>query len=155
LCQSVFCKGCESTGRDEKKGESLENRARQKVGDTIRRHAKRYNMKVKDFTETFGWDRKIMLDRLLQEYEGNCCSCNKPYAGMGHGLFDISLDIIDPREKPFLSNTRWMCLTENIRKGNLTPEQWGQDRVNWRQWEQNIEKRILNELHGLPLFAAK
>jgi hypothetical protein len=72
---------------------------------------------------------------------------------MGHGLADITLDVIDPAAAPYYgTNTKWACQTCNREKGTTPPALWGAKLNAWRQWEKWQEKLKRNSLSGLPLF---
>jgi hypothetical protein len=86
-------------------------------------------------------------------YGNGCPNCSKPFAIMGHGLADITLDMNDPKAPPYYgTNTKWICQTCNRKKGKTDPAIWGAITSGWRQWEKQQEKLLRNPLSGLPLF---
>ena len=55
---------------------------------------------------------------------------------MGHGLADITLDIIDRSQPPYYrTNTKWCCQSCNRKKSARTPEFFEQDRQVYELWE--------------------
>jgi hypothetical protein len=60
---------------------------------------------------------------------------------MGHGLADLTLDIIDPTKDPYYStNVKWVCATCNKEKQRTPPEHWGAKLVAWQMWREQQEK---------------
>jgi hypothetical protein len=45
---------------------------------------------------------------------------------MGHGLRDITLDVYNPDEEPYYTNTRWCCATCNSKKQGMPIAEWHQ-----------------------------
>lgn len=68
-------------------------------------------------------------------YLGDCDHCGVPYAGMAHGLADMTLDVIDRTADPvFGVNTQWMCMTGNRQKSTLTMAEWSRECRDSRRW---------------------
>jgi hypothetical protein len=91
-----LCIGCDQTERDAKK---TPNRFPQKVVDATRSHAGKFGVTPAFLRDERGWDPERMARDLEEAYAGKCDfvdTCGEPFSGMGHGLMDIQLDIIDP-----------------------------------------------------------
>jgi hypothetical protein len=133
------CKGCEQTRRDTAK---RERREVPKARNTLRSHYERYvktsgeAITREQFASRFGWDPAKLAHDIEHAAKNGCPYCRKPFAGMGHGLADITLDIIDPGRLPYYAtNTKWACSTCNKAKQRTAPEDWAQQLVCWDQWE--------------------
>lgn len=126
------CKGCEQTARDAVK---LRDRWRPKVGDCIRRHARRLDLEPDVLRHEYGWDITRMAHDAEHTYENWCPYCAQPFALMDHGLADITLDIFDPSQPPYYGvNTRWICATCNREKGRTSPSEWAALLAAWERW---------------------
>jgi hypothetical protein len=155
---NVFiCMGCESKKADEtKRG----NRFRSKAGSTLRRHGERYIKQglvnsIQDFAEKFGWDINKIEHQLRHDYSNGCLECGDPYAAMGHGLYDITVDIINPSNAPYWGiNTRLICQTCNRKKGKTAPDIWAKRRSCWNKWKRRQALIEQNPLIALPLWAS-
>lgn len=154
--RSAVCRGCRDTERDQKKAK---NRFPQKARDTIRRHARRFMAAgvikaERDLSERFGWDAAKLAHDAEHAYQNGCPYCAAAFKGMGHGLADIQLDIVDPKRPPFYNlNTRWACQTCNRRKSNTPPEVFGELMAAYRQWAELQKKREAGDgFSDLPLF---
>lgn len=140
-----ICRPCEQTQRDERK---RQNRWPTKIRDVIRRHAQRLDV-TRDYLVTVcGW----APDRLMHDGEfqyGNGCNyCGHPYREMGHGLKDITLDIVDRSKPPYYrTNTRWCCQTCNSKKGDRGPEFFEADRQVYERWQR--QKKLPAQERGL------
>jgi hypothetical protein len=135
------CKGCEGKRRQ---------RARkadpfiQKAQYTTRHHAKRYGMSIRAFVATYGWDVHRVAHLLRHAFDNTCAYCRQPYKAMTNGLREVTLDIGDPREKPFLdTNTTPCCNSCNCAKRDLPPETWARQLLFWREWEANQKRRVM------------
>jgi hypothetical protein len=54
---------------------------------------------------------------------------------MGHGLADITIDIVNPREPPFYdTHVKHCCGTCNKEKSQTPPELWARKLICWDQW---------------------
>lgn len=93
-----------------------------------------------------------MIHDLNHTYDNWCMGCDGVFKEMGHGLSDITLDIIDPRLPPYYQNTRWICSTCNRAKGRTPPEQWGALTAYIKRWKAHQNCININPLAGLPLF---
>jgi hypothetical protein len=110
-------------------------------------------MPAPEFAKEFGWKIKRMAHDVLHAAENTCCYCWSPYEAMGHGLSDLTFDIVDRSEKPFYhTNVRVCCATCNQEKSTLDPEIWAQRLVTWPQYQEWVVQIAQNKVHGLPLF---
>lgn len=107
----------------------------------IRRHATRFGIDRDELVTVFGWDPQRLAHDAEHQYTNWCSYCDKPYAGMGHGLSDITIDIQDRARPPYYrTNTKWCCQTCNRRKGVMTPEAFEADRQMWRLWARSASE---------------
>jgi hypothetical protein len=111
-----------------------------KARDTIRRHTRRLGVGL---TGRYGWLALRIAELMKRSYEGACAYCMRPYRGMGHGLHDITLDVIDPRAAPyFATNVTFCCRTCNLEKGTMTPVQWAERLAYWREYATHTGQRL-------------
>jgi hypothetical protein len=107
-----------------------------------------------DFAKRYGWEVERMIYDITHGHENTCPYCWEKYERMGHGLTDITLDIIDRDREPYYrTNTKWCCATCNREKASLPPWLWERRLIVWplyMRWRENV---IANPVHGLPLFA--
>lgn len=83
----------------------------------------------------YGWDPARIAHDAKHRYGNGCDYCGQAYAGMGHGLSDITLDVMYRDQPPYYrTNTKWCCQTCNRRKGARTPEQFELERQMWELW---------------------
>jgi hypothetical protein len=83
-----------------------------------------------------------------------CAYCWEKYERMGHGLSDITLDVIDREREPYYrTNTRWCCQTCNREKASLPPWLWERRLIVWPLYMRWREGVLASPTHGLPLFA--
>jgi len=128
------CIGCEQTARDNNKA-SPEGRWREKIVGTIRRHARRLGHSVEILQDRYGWTVSNMLHDAQHAYKNGCPYCHRNFAAMGHGLNDVTLDIVDRDKAPFyVTNAKWVCPTCNKEKSTMTPEEWAARLANWALW---------------------
>jgi hypothetical protein len=152
-CRKI-CIGCEQTKRDSQK---QRDRWAAKARDAIRRHAKGFIEKgvihlAGELTERFGWNAKDLAHDLAHAYENGCPYCRKPFKEMGHGLSDLTIDIIDRAKKPFYAtNTKIACATCNREKSTTDPDQWAAKLIDWDRWEARQTKLAGRKFDG-PLF---
>jgi hypothetical protein len=110
-------------------------------------------MTRREFARRFGWDIFRMRDDFEREYSGSCWYCGTAYRTMGHGLADLTLDIVNPTKEPYYrTNTRLCCRTCNREKSNRPSELWERFRQEWvrdREWQSELGT---NQCRGLPLF---
>ena len=144
------CIGCELTDRNDP---TPDERARRKAKNTITHHAEKYEMKPIDFAKRYGWNVERMVYDVLHGLENTCCYCWDRYERMGHGLDDITLDVVDRDREPYYStNVKWCCRTCNSEKATMTPEQWARRCDFWRQYMPWRERIKAEQTYGLPLF---
>ena len=128
----TVCRPCEQTARDERK---IRDRWTVKARDVIRRHAIRLEVSKEDLIERYGWDAPRLAHEAEFQYGNGCSYCGHPYRDMGHGLADITLDIVDRTKPPYYTtNTRWCCQTCNRKKGPMQPEEFELDRQVYQAW---------------------
>jgi len=107
--KSWVCRLCRQTRKDKAKAE---NRIRVKAASVIRREGIRLSNPDRrggpiieapgDLVSTYGWsvDR---IERLLRHaFEGECIGCETPYAEMPNDLSNLTLDIRNPHESPWI-----------------------------------------------------
>ena len=130
---STICIGCENTEKDRRKNE---NRWREKVATCRRREGKKLGYSTADLESRFRWELDRMAYDAEHTYQNTCPYCWRPFEEMGHGLADLTLDIVDVDQQPHYGiNTRWCCATCNSEKQRTPPEMWGRKLAAWRQWE--------------------
>jgi hypothetical protein len=143
--RATICRPCEQTRRDKLK---LLNRWAVKARDTIRRHAIRLQVPKPDLVNVYGWDPKRLAHDAEFQYSNGCNYCGGLYADMGHGLTDITLDLVDARRPPYYrTNTKWCCQTCNRKKGDRGPEFFEADRQVYELW--NVAQRLPPEERGM------
>ena len=122
LVRRAICPMCEQEARDKHKHQ---NRAITKARTMLYNHAKKYKMRPREFARKFGWSIKHMVHDINHNFENWCPYCRQPYKGMGHGLRDLTLDIINPNQLPYYTNIRYCCSTCNSIKGQRGAETFG------------------------------
>lgn len=133
--RKTICRACDQTSRDQRK---TVNRWPVKARDVIRRHAVRLGVDKADLVGRYGWDPNRLAHDARYQYGNGCSYCGGNYAEMGHGLADITLDIIDRDRPPYYrSNTKWCCQTCNRKKGAMSSEDFEADRQMWELWRRN------------------
>jgi hypothetical protein len=152
LATHAVCIGCELTERNDPTPEA---RALRKAKNSLQHHAEQYDLSPSDFGKRYGWKPERMAHHILHDLENTCFYCEIPYAKMGHGMSDITLDIINPKNPPYyFDNVRWCCQTCNSEKGKLPPELWSRRLIEWKEYAAWIATMEQNPTHGLPLFEA-
>jgi len=147
--------GCEQQERDDRK---RRNRPKAKARNTFYHHADKFIQAGKaesrrEFAELYGWDIGQMSHDIEHAYGNGCPYCHQSFAEMGHGLSDVTLDIIDTEKPPYYTtNVRWVCATCNKEKQRTPPELWGAKLIAWEKWRQQQERIKNNPFCGLPLF---
>lgn len=133
------CIGCEQDARDaEKQVDPFPAKARW----TIRHHADKYQMATPEFIASYGWDVDRVAHLLRHAYDNTCIYCRRLYTDMRNGPADVTMDIVDPKQEPFLeTNTQPCCRTCNTEKSDLPPEKWARKLRFWREYEANKRKR--------------
>jgi 5-methylcytosine-specific restriction endonuclease McrA len=123
--------------RDSRK---IDNRWAVKARDVIRRHALRLGYSKGDLIDRYGWEPARLAHDAEYQYDNGCNYCGYPYRDMGHGLYDITLDIQDRDKSPYYrTNTKWCCQTCNRKKGTMTPDAFEQDRQVYETWKRQRE----------------
>jgi len=126
------CNGCRQTDGDTVK---RSNRFLAKARSTLKRHAAKYGRTIEDFVVRFGWTVKQLAHDLEFQYGNGCSYCHGNYAKMGHGLQDITVDIVDRTKDPYYgTNVKLCCATCNKAKGDLPPWKWELKLSLWRRW---------------------
>jgi len=96
---------------------------------------------VQILTDDYGWVFDRMLHEAQHVYANGCQYCGEPFAAMGHGLTDLTLDIFDPVLPPYYpANIRWVCATCNREKSRTPPNQWAAKLACWAKWEHQPAK---------------
>jgi hypothetical protein len=131
------CRPCEQTARDERK---IGSRWAVKARDVIRRHAIRLEISKDDLVAIYGWDAKRLAHDAEFQYGNGCNYCGHQYRDMGHGLADITLDIMDRSKPPYYrTNAKWCCQTCNRKKGDKGPDWFELDRQVYERWTEARE----------------
>lgn len=129
-----LCMGCEQLSRDGRK-KPTDGRWAAKIRDTIRRHAVRLNLTVRQLQQEFGWTIDRMVHEAQHAYANGCQYCGERFADMGHGLHDLTLDIVNREDPPYyITNTRWVCQTCNRQKSKTAAKDWSAKRAAWEIW---------------------
>jgi hypothetical protein len=150
LAKHARCIGCELTARNEP---TLEARALRKSRQTIQHHAEKYGMSRSEFSAQYGWDARRLAHDIKHALENTCRYCWTPYSEMGHGLDDLTFDIIDRSKPPYYhTNVSVCCRTCNTEKAKMPPDLWSRRLLGWRQWRSWMDGMKVNPLQGLPLF---
>ena len=98
-----ICPMCLQEERDKHK---REDRAVVKATKMLYNHAKKYGMRPRQFAKKFGWSIKQISHDINHNFENWCPYCIEAYQKMGHGLRDLTLDIINPEEPPYYTNVK-------------------------------------------------
>ena len=147
------CIMCELTERNDP---TPEERARRKAQNSIATHAQKYEMSPSEFAKRFGWDVERMIYDIVHGHENTCPYCWERYEAMGHGLSDITLDVVNCEREPYYrTNVKWCCATCNREKATMPPELWERRLIVWPQYMAWREKVKGNVTHGLPLFGER
>jgi hypothetical protein len=128
------CEMCKQTRRKQRNPWAV------KAQNAIRHHAPRLGIDKGELVTVYGWDPQRLALDAEHQYAGRCNYCGKPYAGMGHGLADITLDIQDPTRPPYYcTNSKWCCQRCNRDKGAMSPEAFEARRqvLNHWKWSKN------------------
>ena len=145
LKRRKICIGCRSCESDEEKAK---DRSIEKAKDCFQSHCRRLHdfdehgqrllepginpERLRDF---YGWEIDRIAHLFRHGYENTCTYCYVSYAAMGHGLRDITLDIINREIPPFIrTNVAHCCNTCNTAKGQLSPIEWEQRLLDWKTW---------------------
>jgi hypothetical protein len=126
------CVGCRQTEGDRiKQG----NRFLAKARSTLKRHAAKYGQPIEDFAVRFNWSVRQLAHDMEFQYGNGCSYCHGNYQKMGHGLQDITVDIVDRTRDPYYgTNVKLCCGTCNKAKGDLPPWKWELKLSLWRRW---------------------
>lgn len=145
------CIGCEQTARD---GHKAVEPFIAKARSTIKHHAMRYGITSSKMITYYGWDIDRVAHLLRHAYENTCVYCRRPYHSMRNGPSDVTMDIINPREAPYLeTNTQPCCQTCNQSKSDSSPEMWARKLRFWREWEANSLVPVSSRQFSLMLDA--
>jgi hypothetical protein len=146
----TICIGCELSARNDP---SLAARAKRKAQNTLRAHAEKYGMRTDVFARKYGWHIDRMVYNILHDHDNTCVYCWFPYGEMGHGLDDLTFDVIDPEKEPFYqTNVQRCCRTCNQEKASLPPELWARRLIEWREYRDWMAQIRDRPTYGLPLF---
>lgn len=161
----TICIGCEIDTRTER---VRADRWMEKARTTLAHHAQAWSMAHRDelwaneqrkrlrpqeYARRFGWRLPEMAHDAEHTYSNRCYYCRTAFDTMGHGLADLSLDIVNPRELPYYAtNCRWACITCNREKATLSPEMWSRRLQEWDRHEEWKQSRKRNPYIGLPLL---
>ena len=147
------CVMCEITDRNDP---TPEERAKRKAQNSIERHAQKWKITPSEFAKRYGWEIARMSYDIMHGLDNTCPYCYERFADMGHGLSDITLDIVDPKREPYYrTNTKWCCSTCNSEKARMAPELWEQRLIVWPQYMAWRDKIKGNATYGLPLFSER
>jgi hypothetical protein len=150
LAKHSLCIGCELTERNDPTPEA---RALRKARSSIQHHAEKYNMPAQNFAARYCWEAERMARDVLHTLENSCVYCWFPYSAMGHGLDDITFDIVDRTKEPYYhTNVRCCCRTCNAEKSTILPELWARRLIEWRNWRKWMDRIGIEPTFGLPLF---
>ena len=131
------CKGCSQKARDKSK---LANRWRSKMRSTRKMHAQKASKSEAEFESFYKWNLDQMEHDAQHAYENGCPNCGETFFLMGHGLADITLDVIVRDSPPIYGhNTRWICATCNRQKGKYTMKEYGTLMVQWQRWKHQTD----------------
>jgi hypothetical protein len=150
LAKHSICIGCELTERNDPTPQA---RAIRKARNSLLHHAEKYEMQPQRFAKKYGWNIERMAHDFLHAHDNTCVYCWTPYGEMGHGLDDITIDIVDVEKEPYYhTNVQRCCRTCNSEKSTLPPEIWARRLIEWREWRDWMEAMKAQPLYGLPLF---
>lgn len=139
------CKLCSQTDKDARKSA---NRFLPKVTSTRRHHADRFGMTAQSLETNYGWRSVDMAHDLERASTTICPYCRDPFTSMGHGLRDITLDIVNPDLPPdYRTNCRWVCSTCNSAKQRMPPDLWGEYLLYADRW-----RKRQKELVAMPKY---
>jgi len=129
------------------------DRAPAKARAILYSHCERYNRRngtrltPNQFAIKFDWSVKQIAHDIAHAHENWCSYCRGAYKGMGHGLADVTLDIINPEDPPYYTNTRFCCATCNRRKGEMGATAFGRylasvrERQEWLNCKEGTQSR--------------
>jgi hypothetical protein len=130
------CKRCGQERRD-----SL-CRYKRKARKTMEAHAKTFGISTTELRNDYGWDVEIISNDLENAYDRDCPYCREKYKGMGNGLRDMTIDIVDRNSGPYYrTNVKICCITCNVQKGVMQPESWERHLIYHKEWEENKAQR--------------
>jgi hypothetical protein len=140
ILREKVCIGCKQNDRDaDKSNDPFVSKAK----STIAFHAKRLGLSVEVFRRYYGWDLARVAYKMRHDYTNTCDYCRRLYSAMGNGFADITLDIIDRSRPPYFdSNVKPCCRTCNTEKSTMTPDEWAERLIFWREyevWQRNPE----------------
>ncbi len=98
-------------------------------------------MTIAALIDQYGWDPDRMSHEAQHVYANGCQYCGESFANMGHGLWDITLDVFDPNTPPYYpANTRWVCGTCNRAKSRTPPDEWGAKLADYARWKRHRDE---------------
>jgi len=140
---------CLACVQEEKDREKSPQRSKPKARAILYSHCQKYNRRYgtsytpMGFASKFGWSLDQIVHDIEHAFSNWCSYCGSAYSKMSHGLADVTLDIINPDEPWYYSNTRFCCATCNKRKGELSPEKWGKFLASYKR-----RQEFLNSDYG-------
>lgn len=155
LQRRSVCKLCAQTQRDDAKRAC---RPYPKAARTLRHHSEDLLAKGKisakdELKRLYGWNLSDMAHDIEHSYSNGCKYCREPFKSMGHGLRDITLDIMDPTKPPnYRTNVQWCCATCNSIKQSMSPEEWGEWLLYADRWTARQDELKRGSFAGLPMF---
>jgi len=147
------CKGCNQTRKDEAKNTD-NNRLIIKARDTFNKHAKQFIKQGRiatreELATTYGWKIDQMAHDIGHAFGNGCPYCYELFATMPNGLWNVSLDVVHPKEAPFYrTNTRWVCRACNSEKQGTPPELWALLQACWDEWRRRQAELKANPFTG-------
>lgn len=145
------CMGCRDKIADARKAQ---NRFIKKAKNAIYNHGQKaieagLARNLDEFRALYGWDVQQMAHDMAHAYENGCPICHGSYKEMGHGLRDLTIDIINPIRPPHYGiNTQYICSTDNTRKQRTDPADYGEVMLGWRLWEAHQQQLNQDEWAG-------
>lgn len=142
ITRRPVCIPCEQRARDNQK---QANRPAAKARGTLRNHAAKFVKAgiitdASELASRFGWSVAQMAHDIEHAYRNGCPYCHQPFASMGHGLADVTLDIHDTASPPFYrTNCRWVCATCNKEKQRTPPHLFAAKLQGWETWRRWTE----------------
>ena len=137
------CPGCMQEEKDRCKHL---DRADAKARKVLYNHADKYEIEPMEFARKFGWNIKQIAHDINYNFKNSCPYCNQPYEDMGHGLGDLTLDIINPTEPPYYAtNVKFCCSTCNSIKGQQGVEAFGRHLAQMAERKEWLAIQLLTQ----------
>jgi hypothetical protein len=97
--------------------------------------------------QQYCWQLERMVYEAQHAYANGCSYCAKAFRDMGHGLMDLTLDIVEPLNPPYYAtNVRWVCSTCNREKSRTPAATWGAKRAAWEAWKRRRRVPVQRKL---------